>query len=629
MKDTYLERSARHPQATSFRKDVLGLVQRHMSVRVSLELNAQPPPTTQSRWQYNFGMDEAVAADLDTIVNTFLKCDKPVTYTCSLCLLHHTIKEFVALREEHRRRQNSDPAKQKKGIRLSRPEPNGDRATSYSAPATIAKIDACGELLMALIRAFPLDVFKHDVNTRFGHNHDDIKEIDHCAFKKATDKGLSEIVKYMMKHGLMASPKKQVIELLTDSSDIVHDAVHAYKNNFKTDNCIEILEELLKLEQSVLLGEERRSNALNSEMPLRSAILKVQPTDSYEHSPWLHVVEMILRYRGDLKTTEIIERALERANPDLANMFFSDTQIDERVARKLIEVGHNAVWGLSSVQSAVGGLLKNEEVARELFRLALKKGRTPEVPDRVGTNPPDQDPSDAQATRRDSKADNVKPQLPGFAEDILRLMGRFDADIREDIVKSGSLWFWKLPYVQGLWREEVQKDKNLCMLHVAVQHQKVEMVEYFLKEDPDSVTKQVEVPRLLKEEKGVFALWHNNFVVPDGPESSRAKPRQFVKRNLSDVALTKRSARPNGESGLVTTIARPMLPSALTAPAAANPDSGDYAMENTRKKIHTLLVPAIIERASGMDSLVKILRDSRGQSTPLSKEEIMKERNLC
>ncbi|KAL7956656.1 peptidase S8/S53 domain-containing protein [Trichoderma compactum] len=106
------------------------------------------------------------------------------------------------------------------------------------------------------------------------------------------------------------------------------------------------------------------------------------------------------------------------------------------------------------------------------------------------------------------------------------------------------------------------------MLHLAVERQKVEAVDYFVKTHPESLLKTARVPIGDGDEKKVYPLWHNNFHVPQG-----SHPSKPVKR-LSEQ------------------------------------QSSDPKSKGTREQIRKLLVDGVIQKADGMKSLAKIFRES-------------------
>ncbi|TRX88928.1 hypothetical protein FHL15_010156 [Xylaria flabelliformis] len=552
--------------ATYFKPNVVDFVQKMMNDNKSKRENRPHTFISQDRLQQNFWLDEIVARELDSSLQTFLRTKDSDMNKCILwCIMHRVVDEIKT--------QQQPSSQRTKESRLVAKQTN-DRNPSCPDSTDSIETDACNEIFMALVRAFPRYIFGLACPAvSKGCKHVDMRT---SAFNKAIENGLLRLVKYMINQCLsffgrdlndcevQDNPNNQLIELLIQD-DSFWTSVQAYRT-FGTNTSLEILEELLKLDKSNHLEDQLQSHGrLVDDITLTNAMRNIKTTDTLEINPMLRVSKVILKYRSDLKTTGVIKKALERANPTLAKLVLSDTEIEKAVAIKMIELGLEDIWTLPPVQQTVASLLQNDKIARELFSIALRKSDSFLTPRGQNTHsvsskgqPPVSRCDKNGASLLNGSADQQKQ--PRFAQDILQVMGIFDLDIRKVIVKSGSLWFWKLPYVQGLWEEEIKKDGNLCMLHIAVQYQQVEFVEYFSHAEQDSVLKRIEVPMLDREDKKVHALWHNNYLVPEGPQPS--KP---IRRTTDTV---------------------------------------------TRAQIRKLLVPAVIERTSGMNSLVRIFRES-------------------
>lgn len=542
----------------------------------------------QDRLQQGFWLDETVARELDNFFDMLLERNGPGMDDCALWhLMHYTIEEIET-------KQTNETSKHPAVLTT-----NGEIGLLSPSATDITESDACRELSRALVRMIPKHVFAKlcPVHSTKCHH----KRFLHSAFDAAIQNGLSQLVKYTIDQFLNSPGRGHTLEqeeiTPTLKNDPIHElnknlissysvrkAIESYRDLYTKD--LDILEEFLKLDEGNQQDmDDNKPQRLISESTLTWVIENLGGDDNWENCPLLHVVKAVLKYRQDLKTTVVINKALFRTNPLLVELFVKDIKIEKSVAETMINFRLDKIWALPSVHDAVNILFEDESIARELFRLALEKeGSSGPMSFLPACSVSSKGQPAASSSEKNPVVDSVNGDdhhiHVSFGEDILRRIGSFDSDIREDIVKSGRLWFWKLPYVQGLWQEEIAKDENLCMLHVAVQYQKVEMVKYFLRDEPKSLFQPVKVPTLGKD---VFALWHNNFFVPEGSSTSISR--------------------------------QPTL-----SPASSETDTKNLNADNLSppEEIRKLLVPSAIERASSMGSLVKMFRESGGKSASLS-----------
>jgi hypothetical protein len=544
---------------------------------------------SQSREQQNFWLDETVALELEL----FFKDKGRNVGSCALWVLMH--QAGAGIECEH------STTTQEGGAYSMPSSINRESSlTSHDCTAIVKDDDASRELVMALVRAFPKQAF--EATCPLGHYHP--PKVSDSPFTIVAQAGSLHLVKYMIDKVLNQPPqgkcdqqetkqniKTWLVKCLTSGRNprsSLSDAIYSYRI-FKTKNYLEILEEILKLDN----GEDIKPNdiRLMDGHNLLLAMRNIVP-DSEDDNHSLRILEMALKDRSDLKTIETLKTAFDLNNRRLVELVIMGATINQEMAKKIINQGREDVWSLPSTQKAMADLLGDNEIARQLFRWTLDNFN------QSGSAKYQPGPSNVKTLPHNGSR---------FLEDILRDIGSFDLDVRAEIIKRGMLWFWEMPSVQKLWREEKAKekaeDKGMCMLHIAVQYQQVEMVEYFLNVEPDSVTKRMKVPTLDRDDGGVYALWHNNYVVPSH-KSSNPGHRKGENKASSDSKPTNRGLDGGPEAAITSS-------SSFSANTNSIPEEPLPA--DPRKTIRDLLVPMIIERASGMGSLAKIFRESGGE----------------
>jgi hypothetical protein len=582
----------------NLKQKVVTHVQERMDMNATAREQKPREYMAQDRQQQNFWLDETVALELEI----FFKDKGQKVGSCAQFMN----QAILGIDSEHR----TQP-KQKRGTRSAPNLINGESGLASPGHTASTENDACRELVMALVRAFPQLAFEPACPLN-DHYHREMRE---SAFTAMIGAGPLRLVKYMIDKFLdsspqgksdhqetMQNPRTRLVERLISEPDprsSLRQAMYLYRTT-KAKSYLAILEELLKLDDG-----QREDGRLMDEHTLSGAIKLVEPR-LLDSNPSLDIVEMILKYRSDLRTITTLGLALKRNNLKLAELFFTGAKINQEIAKEIIELGLEDVWVLPSTQKAVADLLGDGEIARELFRWALNQ---------LDQSRPAKDQTDRSSSSKDqpdpSNVEKHQPKGSRFLEDILRMIGSFDSDVRAEIVKSGKLWFWELQSVQRLWKKEKAQNPDMWMLHVAVQHQQVEMVKHFLDVEPDSVLEPMEVPTLKRKDKKVYALWHNNYLVPrDESPSSDPDRRQAMKKASSDSILVTKPIPANGEPdrGLEAALA-----SNPSLSANANSKSENSPSADSREQIRKLLVPAVIERASGMNSLAKIFRESGGE----------------
>ncbi|KAF7557998.1 hypothetical protein G7Z17_g284 [Cylindrodendrum hubeiense] len=316
-----------------------------------------------------------------------------------------------------------------------------------------------------------------------------------------------------------------------------------------------------------------------------------QDSDAH-HNPMLATVEMILQYRGDLKTKEAVlnvlnrgpssgqqrgKREMERIQAQLIDLVANNAEkiVDEDVLQIIMENELVDVWSRTPIKHAVSRLVEDGETAKRLFCTSLK----------------------------------LEKNLC-FSESIVNA-SRFelDFDLMSEIVRCGRLDVLKLEGVQNRWKKIHDNEPTRCMLHIAVQHRQVGFVKHFLKEEPHSVTRAVPFEGNANED--TYPLWHLNFD-EDGkprcrpllvPETQAPIPNIHVDDTASmDSAVDMRSR-------ILTT---PSKTSSLVLPKTPNITNDQRSSaKQEEQEIRKLLVHATIEHADGMKTIAKIFRDSK------------------
>jgi hypothetical protein len=494
---------------------------------------------------------------------------------------------------------------------------NGESGLTPSDSTAVTDDDANRELVMALVRAFPQLAF--DEACPLDHDHRKSKA---PAFIFMIDVGSLHFVKYMIKQ-ILDQPPPRNADLQESRTWLVQKlangnyqkapitAMVAYVKYRGNDN-LEVLKEVLKIDNG------KAGVRLVDEDALLLAISKTRLKNWMDNSYFLRSMEMFIKDRDELKTTIVLTRALGTECDGLVKLIFTGANIDESMIKYIITLNRENIWALQPIQEAVAALLADDKIAKQLFSWTLNMLNQPEPggsaqnqpgPSNVGTNLPR-----AQSERR------------RYLEDILKQVGSFDLGFRAEIIKSGMLWFWKTPLVQKLWQEEKEKEKEkakaeakhkvennaqdegsktgIYMLHVAVQYQQVDMVKYFLEVEPDSATQQMEFSAFKRGDKGtyVYALWHNNYLVRHC--GSNPVCRENEEKGSTNSILANGEADSGWEAG---------LHSNLSLSASESSISENSQLPGPRQQIRDILVPAIIERASGMGTLARIFRESGGE----------------
>ncbi|KAI0390286.1 hypothetical protein F5Y17DRAFT_445448 [Xylariaceae sp. FL0594] len=352
-------------------------------------------------------------------------------------------------------------------------------------------------------------------------------------FAKALLVGLGEHATYMIDQclnyfisNLANDPRRQLSRLLNANRAFALSA-ECYLVYSAGSHGFDPLEKLLELDQA---GYEDGVRFVREE-DLLWAIETTDQEASPEDSQHFRIAMEIMKRRPDLKTPRALNVCLSRENMLLAEFAFEDAKIDSSVAIHMVLSKLEQTWALPSVQKALYDLLEDAEVATELLLLALQQTGELEPPDDA------RKPSNVSKTGPDGsgKLDNSqdgppskagdKPTRATFAEDILPMAMKLGVDIKGQLKKREMEYVLELPGVQRLWREQEATVKRESELHNAVQRQDVELVEQILRVKPDAVLQRVEVRTLDETDNSVSALWHNNYIVPEGPRRSKAKRR--------------------------------------------------------------------------------------------------------
>lgn len=468
------------------------------------------------------------------------------------------------------------------------------------------------------------------------------------AFSHAMDKGETELMEFMISECRkfildgskkpadrspllrgISSPTKYLARVMKESnsqSTVLQRAVSNYMRNHK-EKQLKVIEILLKLDDDVTVGylademilgqvvqqtfmairrvDDRR--IVFPEDDMTSDDGQSDPGSNADENNVLPVVKMMLQYRADLKTKDAIlavlnyksswtnklsggdrnirlnaEREMERTRAQLVEIFTTDAEhiVDEEVLQLIMEHDLVFVWLLAPIQRAVERLMADGPTAKALFHTALKLDK-----------------------------DLCFLQNIAGAPQFHRIL---DFELMSEIVKCGHLDIWKLSSVQARWKEINEKEHDRCMLHIAVQHQKVELVKQLLEEDPNSVMKAVPVKGIA--DLDVYPLWHLNFVAVDGKAQRRAPTSPGIETSIPAVGTDTASI----DSAIELRSPSPKFPSkSLGAKqgTAPNSDGKPKATEEVDPgaEIRRLLVHATIEHADGMKTIAKIFRESDGE----------------
>ncbi|TAQ91027.1 hypothetical protein B7494_g628 [Chlorociboria aeruginascens] len=245
----------------------------------------------------------------------------------------------------------------------------------------------------------------------------------------------------------------------------------------------------------------------------------------------------------------VAREAVELRKAQLVEIFSTgaEEQIDIKAARFIVKHNYTNVWLLGSVQTAVALLLKDGQKARNLFRIAL-------------------DP-----VRNFYFVKSLEPHI----ESIL------DFDLLCEIVKYGRLEVWELPCVKKSWEKHKGKNKDMSMLHTAVEYQKIEFVKHFLREEPGSQVVQRTKILLSFEVNCIFS----KPALEKSQDSPSADPVDPAPKALTEL---RGSSSPDPE------------PAREATPKPTDPNT----------EIRKLLVHATIEYADGMKTIAKVFRES-------------------
>lgn len=639
------------------RSDIMKQMERN--ARVASLGDEQPEAATSERRQQDFFWDDDVAQE----VRRFIQQPPDGVDACVLwCMMSDAVR-LMPNANCH------DDGSDDEGISMPfSPPPShqffpalqsrDSRYSQSSSRPLVTSRDAYYMLSKALISVHPMLAFdrlpagflkKHCQKAK-EHQTNKVKRTP--AFSHAMDKGETELMEFMInecrKFIIMdgakktadrcpllrgiSNPTEYLVRVMKESnpqSTVLQRAVSNYIQN-RNQKQLEVIEILLKLD----VHDDVTVDYLADEMILSQVVQQtfmaikmvddrrcVFPEDDMMCDDWqsdrgsdtndnhvLPVVEMMLQYRGDLKTKDAIlgvlnyksswanskfpgrdrnfrlnaEKEMERTRAELVEILTTDAEliVDEEVLQLIMEHDLVFVWLLAPIQRAVERLMTDGQTAKALFHTALKLDK-----------------------------DLCFLQNIAGAPQFHRIL---DFELMSEIVKCGHLDIWKLNSVQARWKEINEKEHNRCMLHIAVQHQKVELVKQLLEEDPNSVMKAVPVKGIA--DLDVYPLWYLNFVVVDGKAHRRASTSPGIETSIPTVGID--TASIDSAIGLRSQSPTfPSKPSSAAPGTGPNPDNMPKAKAEADPgaEIRKLLVHATIEHADGMKTIAKIFRESDGE----------------